>query len=251
MTKRSVEDAFRENLRVTREEMEVSQSELARRIGVSQQTIAKIEHGGQRVRLDDAARVADALGVPLVALLPPNVQGREIGGRELKRVQGLEREIARRVELIDRIEKDLLELRAELATENATVRSLRERLDAVKRGTPEHPRGRLTKRDEEIARGMRALAAEGDEPLEYLRDQLGRLLEDHARLVRDVIERRLIASGSPPDTLDDEFLDVLAGWYEDEPMPGIAELRKASAILPPKSDVAAALSRNAQRGERK
>lgn len=56
-------------VRRLRNDREWSQAELARRVGVTQGQIAKIERGDRSARLSTAARLADALGVGLDDLL--------------------------------------------------------------------------------------------------------------------------------------------------------------------------------------
>lgn len=62
-------DCFIENVSVLMEEQGVSQSELARRTGISVTNINRILHGKERVTIDRAERIADALGKQLFEFL--------------------------------------------------------------------------------------------------------------------------------------------------------------------------------------
>ena len=53
-----------------RREMDISQAELARRVGVHQTMISAIERGDKSPAIDLLVRLQDALGVPLIPLPP-------------------------------------------------------------------------------------------------------------------------------------------------------------------------------------
>jgi transcriptional regulator with XRE-family HTH domain len=49
-----------------------SQAELAKRAGVTRETVSHLERGAQRPKLETAAGLSHALGVPVEVLFPPN-----------------------------------------------------------------------------------------------------------------------------------------------------------------------------------
>jgi transcriptional regulator with XRE-family HTH domain len=57
-----------QNIRICRLQQKFSQTELGRRIGVTFQQVQKYEKGTNRVGASRLSRIADVLGVPLVAL---------------------------------------------------------------------------------------------------------------------------------------------------------------------------------------
>ena len=73
----NLEALFRERLRSLRIALGWSQADLAAETGYQQQSIAKLESGAQRIRLDDAQTFADALGVPLLDLIAPELHDSE------------------------------------------------------------------------------------------------------------------------------------------------------------------------------
>ncbi len=52
-------------IRTTREAQNVSQYEMARRVGMTRSSYARIEHGRSNVTIDSVRRIADGLGVRL------------------------------------------------------------------------------------------------------------------------------------------------------------------------------------------
>jgi transcriptional regulator with XRE-family HTH domain len=54
-----------------RQQLGLSQAELARRCGTTQSAIARLEGGGRPPRIDTLLRIADALGSDLVVELRP------------------------------------------------------------------------------------------------------------------------------------------------------------------------------------
>lgn len=70
MTPNEIEDRFRENMRATREFLGLSQSEVARRMGVQHSYICDLESGRRpSVRLKTLARIAQVLKVDAGALI--------------------------------------------------------------------------------------------------------------------------------------------------------------------------------------
>ncbi|MBI2760415.1 MAG: helix-turn-helix transcriptional regulator [Chloroflexi bacterium] len=67
--------AFRlgELVRTARERAGISQAELARRVGSTQPSIARLEQGGVDPRLHTLERLGDALGMDLVVEFRPRV----------------------------------------------------------------------------------------------------------------------------------------------------------------------------------
>lgn len=56
------------NIRIRRLQRRISQTELGRRIGVTFQQVQKYENGGNRVSASRMAQIAEALGLPVIAL---------------------------------------------------------------------------------------------------------------------------------------------------------------------------------------
>ena len=50
-------------LRTLREDVGLTQEQLARKLGVPQSMISKLEHGERRLKVDEAFAYADALGI--------------------------------------------------------------------------------------------------------------------------------------------------------------------------------------------
>jgi transcriptional regulator with XRE-family HTH domain len=63
MTEEQLLDLFRDNMRAIREELGISQSELARRVGKCPGYICDVERGRRSVNLGTLASIADGLGV--------------------------------------------------------------------------------------------------------------------------------------------------------------------------------------------
>ncbi|MFI5398981.1 MAG: helix-turn-helix transcriptional regulator [Candidatus Binatia bacterium] len=68
---RKAKDAFElaERVREARERMQMTQAELAKRIGSTQPAIARLEAGGSTPSFDTLRRIASALGLELVVEL--------------------------------------------------------------------------------------------------------------------------------------------------------------------------------------
>ena len=68
---RQAKEAFElaERVRQTRERMDITQAELAKRIGSTQPAIARLEAGGSTPSFDTLRRIAAALGLELVVEL--------------------------------------------------------------------------------------------------------------------------------------------------------------------------------------
>ena len=58
-------------LATRRNELGLSQAELARRVGTTQSAIARLESGGRPPRVDTLLRIADALDCELIVRLDP------------------------------------------------------------------------------------------------------------------------------------------------------------------------------------
>jgi transcriptional regulator with XRE-family HTH domain len=69
MTGDELAETLAANMRARRAVLRVSQAELARRVGKSQQTICIIEYAGQAVRVQDLPLLAAALETTVPALL--------------------------------------------------------------------------------------------------------------------------------------------------------------------------------------
>lgn len=76
-----------------RKEFELSQTELARLLDVSQQTVFAIELGGRRVQLDTVPRLLDVFGVTceqLLGLRPlQSMPGRRVSPGEMRHIEQL------------------------------------------------------------------------------------------------------------------------------------------------------------------
>lgn len=64
-----LEAAFLQRFRAARKRADLTQEDIADGLGVTQQTVAKIEKGQQRLRLSEAGQLARLVGVPLERLL--------------------------------------------------------------------------------------------------------------------------------------------------------------------------------------
>ena len=62
-----------DNIRAYRKKAGLSQRELGEKIGMSQQQLAQYESNIRTPKADNIKRIADALGVPMVQLAPPEV----------------------------------------------------------------------------------------------------------------------------------------------------------------------------------
>ena len=69
MTPDELVSLFRGNVKAIREELDISQTELARRMGVAPSYICDIERGRRNPNLTTLAQLADALGVMPAALI--------------------------------------------------------------------------------------------------------------------------------------------------------------------------------------
>jgi len=68
---------FRENIRIIREDLDISQSELARRVNRSPGYVCDIEHGRRKPNLTTLAILAEALGVNPSLLLSSSLAARK------------------------------------------------------------------------------------------------------------------------------------------------------------------------------
>lgn len=57
-------------VRIRREEVGMTQAELCKRTGIRQPLLSKLENGHRRLRVDQVAKIARALGIPPSALIP-------------------------------------------------------------------------------------------------------------------------------------------------------------------------------------
>jgi transcriptional regulator with XRE-family HTH domain len=71
MTQSHPMDHFRDNIRCVLEARDMTMSELAERCGIDRSNLSKILHGKERVTLDRAGVIADALGIGLHELISP------------------------------------------------------------------------------------------------------------------------------------------------------------------------------------
>jgi transcriptional regulator with XRE-family HTH domain len=109
------DDTFRRELREERLAQGLTQTELADRAGMTQQQLAKIENGRQRIKLSEAGELAAALRVPLASLVTPKP------GPGLAAFQAKQREL---LELLADTDARLAAMRAEIAE----IEELRRRL---------------------------------------------------------------------------------------------------------------------------
>ena len=76
--KQAEQEVFEMQLALLREELELSQVELAKRLGISQPSVANLEKRGQEIKLSSLKRYIEAMGGKLTV----NIQladGRHIG----------------------------------------------------------------------------------------------------------------------------------------------------------------------------
>lgn len=71
MSEKLVYEAFGRAVALRRKELDLTQADLAGRIGMSRASIANIESGRQNVLLHHAYRLAEALDLPSIAALLP------------------------------------------------------------------------------------------------------------------------------------------------------------------------------------
>ena len=62
---------FCENIRARREQLDLTQDDVAKLMGTTQSNYAHIENGRASPKIDVIERVADALGIPPALLLTP------------------------------------------------------------------------------------------------------------------------------------------------------------------------------------
>lgn len=130
---------FAAQLRLVRESRGMSQAELARAATecgapMQQQTVAKIERGGQTISLDQAGSLATALGRPLAELLGPPEDSltAEQTERALSQVshdvEALRAQLTTAEQQEGTARRQVLDLRSRLAELQARERLLTERL---------------------------------------------------------------------------------------------------------------------------
>lgn len=76
-------------IREARSRARISQSELARRSGVSRTTVNAYERGRREPSVDALARLLDAAGLRLAAVRPPRYPDARAAGRDLEDLFGL------------------------------------------------------------------------------------------------------------------------------------------------------------------
>lgn len=69
MTSQQIANLVGRNIATVRIEHNRSQGALAAKVGLSRESLSRIENGRQRAQLDLLVRIAEVLGCPLVALL--------------------------------------------------------------------------------------------------------------------------------------------------------------------------------------
>lgn len=74
----AVQEIFEIRLAMLREELELSQAQMAERLGVSQPSIANLEKRGQEIKLSSLKRYVDAMGGKLTLNIEL-ADGRHIG----------------------------------------------------------------------------------------------------------------------------------------------------------------------------
>ena len=83
-------------IRELREEAQLTQTELAKRIGNSQRNISNWETGASEPDLATVVQLADIFGVSLDELF-----GRDVALRDVQRLEGLDRLLVRKVRSLD------------------------------------------------------------------------------------------------------------------------------------------------------
>ncbi len=79
-------------IRTEREQVDLSQEDLALRIGLTRTSISNIEHGRQKIQIHTLYEIAKVLNVPPISLLPPPENEAEVEEKYLKRLASSERE---------------------------------------------------------------------------------------------------------------------------------------------------------------
>lgn len=92
------------NIKTVREERKISQSEIARHLGVEPTNYPRMEKRGKRLTIEQLEKIAEALGVSVVELLTGEPQVVAVSNREKeleKRIEELERDKTYYSKIID------------------------------------------------------------------------------------------------------------------------------------------------------
>ncbi len=178
---------FAAQLRLVRESRGMSQAELARAATecgapMQQQTVAKIERGGQTISLDQAGAIAMALGRPLAEMLQPPEESFTIAqaegalGRTLDSVEQLRVELAAAEHREDAARRTAQELRTRLAEQQERARLLTQRLADHGGGRYESADGSLSVDPAEMQIRVPTVAVEYATAHGLTADELGELV---------------------------------------------------------------------------
>lgn len=139
-----------EKIRIARKRKGITQAELGRRMGVTQQTVNQYESGKIKAKIETLKRIADALEVPLSEVTervahPTYFRRNKMIGEKEKRMKKMLGEIPE--EKLTEEELDLLDWLAEWGT------SVTERLSGIFRKCREEGRGKDEREAEAGDRG--------------------------------------------------------------------------------------------------
>lgn len=109
MAKKPVSTAFGKRLRSLRREAELSQAQLANKVGVNHMTVNRWERGHWWPGSDTLIRIADVLGVDIGSLTAPANQSRSLE----ERVADLESEMAALDEVVAKLRRRWLDVAQE------------------------------------------------------------------------------------------------------------------------------------------
>lgn len=98
-----------DKIREIRLQKDLSQEEMAEKMGMLQGTYNKIECGKIKLKFDDALKICQILGVPVESIVPREADMSTAGGGEgrLKEIAGL---LEREIEHLEKIKNNILKL---------------------------------------------------------------------------------------------------------------------------------------------
>lgn len=98
-----------DKIREIRQQKDLSQEEMAEKMGILQGTYNKIECGKIKLKFDDALKICQILGVSVDAIVPREDDLSATGGDEgrLKEIAGL---LEREIESLEKIKNNILKL---------------------------------------------------------------------------------------------------------------------------------------------
>jgi transcriptional regulator with XRE-family HTH domain len=119
---------FGVNVERVRTAQDLNQAELASEVGKTQQWLAKVENASIGVRLEDAAMIADALGVSLRTLLP---EPRGTAYQRLTRRRALEVKLASSEKKVSELDAQARQVARMLRHEHVRIARINAELEAL------------------------------------------------------------------------------------------------------------------------